>query len=286
MRQHPFLPPDIERYLRLQRKLAEAYKNARRVAFAHYLRKGFVPPELVATLKATESYAELQKYSPDQPRVPAGNPDGGQWTSGGGGSDGNGDPLANTIGDLAPNLVDQGIQLVDGGTGTETTVPSIAQPAEDLSVSQQGLDFITSHENFKPTTYLDQAGRPTIGYGHLLQPGESFPNGITKEDAQQLLRNDVSIAENAVQRDVTVPLTQPQFDALVSFTYNVGTDAFQNSTLLRLLNQGDYNGAADQLPNWHYVSVSGGEHRPSSGLMNRRNRERNMFLNGDYGNLG
>lgn len=121
--------------------------------------------------------------------------------------------------------------------------------------------------------YRDQAGVLTIGVGHVVKKGESFPGTITKEESRELLRKDVKIAEDAVNNSVKVSLTQDQFDALVSFTFNVGGGALKKSTLLRLLNAGDYQGAADQFPKWR---VAGG--KVLQGLVNRRQAERQTFL--------
>jgi lysozyme len=211
--------------------------------------------------------------------------------SGGSGSD-DSDESNNTTGTPAANLnltttplpnrsLSDDAQVVDA-SGQTGSAPITAQPAKDLSTSQQGVDFIANHERFGPNVYPDQGNRPTIGFGHLLQPGESYPNGITREDAEQLLANDIGTAETAVQNDVKVPLTQSQFDALVSFTYNEGAGNFGTSTLLQLLNQGDYTGAADQFPLWHYFRKPDGSYQSSDGLIARRNDERDLFLNGSY----
>ena len=95
---------------------------------------------------------------------------------------------------------------------------------------------------------------------------------ITKERAEELLRDDVKRFEGQVLRLVKVPLTQGQFDALVSFTYNLGAGNLSNSTLLRLLNVGDYSGAAAQFDRWVYASG-----KRLSGLVKRRAAERALF---------
>jgi len=197
-------------------------------------------------------------YNPDEPRD-----DHGRWATGG--SSDNSD-------------------LADAGNiGTDANIDNspTAQSAKDLSVSNDGINFIAGQESFSANQYLDSAGNPTIGYGHKLLPGESYPDGITKDQARQLLFNDVSSAQSAVQDSVKAGLTQNQFDALTSLTYNIGAGNFQGSTLLRLLNQGDYSGAADQFSVWDKVRV-GGQLVTSPGLVNRRNAEQNLFLNGTY----
>ncbi|QIL42514.1 lysozyme [Pedobacter sp. HDW13] len=121
----------------------------------------------------------------------------------------------------------------------------------------------------------------TIGYGHKLTSQEissgTYASGITQQQAHALFMSDAQNAINAVNSQVTVSLTQNQFDALVSFVYNTGGGAFGNSTLLSKLNSGDYSGAAAQMDRWVYAS--GGV---VNGLVNRRNQEQDLFSNGDY----
>src|ERR1700756_2482697 len=114
-------------------------------------------------------------------------------------------------------------------------------------VSDAGLHFIGRYEGFRSELYDDPAGNCTIGFGHLVHlgptDGSEAPElcaGITRQQALELLRTDAHTAAEAVRTRVTVPLSQPQFDALVSFAFNVGAGAFAGSTLLRLLNAGEY----------------------------------------------
>lgn len=144
------------------------------------------------------------------------------------------------------------------------------------SLSQVGLDHLKRIEGWSSVVYKDQAGLPTIGYGHLLKPGEHFTE-ITRQMGEALLRQDVYFAVNAVNNMVKVDLTQGQFDALVSFVYNVGVGAFESSTLLRKLNAGDYDGAFVEFERWNKVTVNG-EKIVSSGLVNRRRSEQELFL--------
>lgn len=104
--------------LHLQKQLQDVHAKARRAAFEHYIRKGRVPPDLAELVEATRTVPNfLAKYSPDQPRVPAGNPDGGQWTSGGGdgGSDGGNQP--SQVVQRIPPIIDQ--EIVPEATPTE-----------------------------------------------------------------------------------------------------------------------------------------------------------------------
>jgi lysozyme len=109
-------------------------------------------------------------------------------------------------------------------------------------ITPAGLALIKQFEGFSATVYICPAGYPTIGYGHVvkLQEQEKFSNGITAEQAEFLLRQDVQTAERAVLRLIAVALTDGQFDALVSFTFNLGAGALQRSTLRRKVNRGDH----------------------------------------------
>ncbi len=141
-------------------------------------------------------------------------------------------------------------------------------------ISQEGVDFIKKWEGFSDKPYADVVGYMTIGYGHLIKDGESF-TVINHQDAETLLRSDLQQAVKAVNDLVTTPISQNEFDALVSFTYNLGKNAFRNSTLLRILNSGAVEAAADQFLRWDHA---GG--KKVEGLANRRSEERRMFLHG------
>lgn len=142
-----------------------------------------------------------------------------------------------------------------------------------MRTSQAGIDRIAKHEGFRADAYRDVAGNLTIGYGHLIKPGEEFPNPITREMALDLMRKDLSNAEDAVNELVTVPLTQNQFEALVSLVYNIGRGNFEESTLLSLLNDGLYEKAAGEFRKWKF---SGGQ--VYAGLVRRRLEETELFL--------
>ncbi|MGA7255424.1 MAG: lysozyme [Terracidiphilus sp.] len=131
-------------------------------------------------------------------------------------------------------------------------------------------------EGFRPSTYLDSVGLPTIGYGHKLLPGESFSVGITQAEAQALLTRDVAAAGQAVARFVRRPLTQGQFDALVDFVYNLGAARLASSTLLREVNDGNLGAAALEFHKWDHC---GGQE--NSGLKARRQAEMRLFLASD-----
>ncbi len=139
-----------------------------------------------------------------------------------------------------------------------------------MQTSQRGIDLIKRFEGLRLSAYKCPADVWTIGYGTTagVKPGQT----ITKERAEELLREDVERFEAQVLRLVKVPLTQGQHDALVSFVYNLGAGNLSNSTLLRLLNSGDYKGAAAQFDRW---TKAGGKELP--GLVKRRAAERALF---------
>lgn len=139
-----------------------------------------------------------------------------------------------------------------------------------MQISKAGLDLIKQFEGLYLNAYRCPAGVPTIGYGHTA--GVAMGQTITQQQADDYLRRDVRQFERAVSRLARVPLTQGQFDALVSFAFNLGEGALAQSTLLRLLNAGDYAGAAAQFDRWN---KAGGRVLP--GLVRRRAAERALF---------
>lgn len=143
-----------------------------------------------------------------------------------------------------------------------------------MQISQRGLDLVKRFEGLELDAYQDAVGVWTIGYGHIVDV--SSGERVTPEEAEQLLLNDMKRYEEALNKYVTVPLTQNQFDALCSFAFNLGTAALHQSTLLAKLNAGDYQGAADEFLRWVYA---GG--RKLSGLERRRKAERDLFLSPD-----
>jgi lysozyme len=137
-----------------------------------------------------------------------------------------------------------------------------------MQLSTAGLELLKKSEGFRSRTYRDVNGFPTIGYGHRLLHPESFPDGIGEAQAAGILVSDVREAEQAVQRLVKVSLTQGQFDALVDFCFNLGAGRLASSTLLKVLNGGRYEAAAQQLLCW---DLAGG--KENAGLKARREAE-------------
>ena len=147
---------------------------------------------------------------------------------------------------------------------------------ELMSVSNKGVDLICEFEGEQLVAYDDGVGVWTIGFGTI-----KYPNGVrvkkvdtcTLEQAKEYMRHDLIEFEHTVNSSVKVPLNQNQFDALVSLAYNIGSNAFKSSTLVKKLNASDYQGAADQFNVW--VNAGG---KRMQGLVNRRDREKLLFL--------
>lgn len=145
---------------------------------------------------------------------------------------------------------------------------------DNLRLSRKGQKFVQSFEGYFPKAYLDPIGVLTIGWGHTNHHEPKFSAGEvwSREKCEEVFRADMKLFEDEVKRLVKVPLTQGQFDALVSFTYNCGGGNLSKSSLLRKLNQGDYEGAAQQFQYWN---KAGG--RVLNGLTRRRAAEALMF---------
>lgn len=151
-----------------------------------------------------------------------------------------------------------------------------------MRTSDAGIAAIKAHEGLRLEAYKDPGsatGLPiTIGHGSTRRMDGSpwiLGDRITEAEAEALLRRDLEASERAVAELVTVPLNQAQFDALVSFVFNVGAGAFKSSTMLRLLNAGDYQGAAAQFGRWVY-----NDGQVLAGLERRRAAERALFAQG------
>jgi lysozyme len=144
-----------------------------------------------------------------------------------------------------------------------------------MKTSKSGKDLIKSFEGFRSDSYICPAGVPTIGYGTTLINGLPIPLGIsiTEDEADLLLEEDLVVFETDITSNVLVELTQNQFDALVSFVYNVGIGNFKKSTLLKLINAGEFEKASNEFPKWNKANK-----KVLAGLTKRRNAERDLFL--------
>lgn len=142
--------------------------------------------------------------------------------------------------------------------------------------SPAAYDLIKQYEGLRLHAYQDSAGVWTIGWGHTgdVRRGQS----ITVHQAEALLALDIGIAAAAVNRHVEAPLSQNMFDALVSFTFNLGEGRLAQSTLLKTLNLRDYHAAANEFTKWTKAAVKGRK-ETLPGLVRRRAAERAMFVN-------
>lgn len=172
-------------------------------------------------------------------------------------------------------------RVIAGGRLTQAQVDKLNAVVDDLQpnsmkTSQVGIDLISSFEDTKLQAYDDSVGVWTIGIGTTVYPnGEKVKKGdtCTLDQAKSYFSHDLKRFENTVNELVKVAISQNQFDALVSLTYNIGQTAFSKSTLLKKLNAKDYAGAADQFLVW----IRGGG-KVLKGLERRRAAERALFL--------
>lgn len=140
-----------------------------------------------------------------------------------------------------------------------------------MKTSPAGRQFIREWEGCRLSAYQDGGGVWTIGVGHTANVISGMR--ISMDEADMLLATDLQEAERAVNHAVQIQLSPPQFDTLVSFTFNVGSSALCDSTLLKKLNAGDIQGAADEFPRWCHDNG-----HVVQGLLNRRHAERELFL--------
>lgn len=144
-----------------------------------------------------------------------------------------------------------------------------------MLISEKGVRFIKTWEKLELQPYKCSAGHATIGFGHKILYGEQY-DAITGQQAEMLLITDLANAQRAVHQ-IKVPLEQHEYDALVSFAFNIGSGSFLRSTLVKKLNQGDRAGAMTELLKWHHVNGT-----DSKGLMRRREQEKAMFERSIY----
>ena len=177
-------------------------------------------------------------------------------------------------GKLTQKQVDAADKLIATAYDDLNDVLGIA--TDEMHVSPSGVDLICNFEGLRLKAYDDGVGVWTIGYGTT-----KYPNGIrvkkgdtcTLDQAKAYMQNDLKSFEQTVNNAVNVPISQNQFDALVSLAYNIGSNAFKNSTLVKRLNEGNYKAAANQFNAW--VNAGG---KRMQGLVNRRAAERALFL--------
>ena len=145
-----------------------------------------------------------------------------------------------------------------------------------LTISDEGISLIKRYEGYKTTPYRCPAGLYTVGYGHVigngLQLSDEWNRTFSLGEIDELLRTDLARFERGVLRYCTVYFTQSQFDATVSFSFNLGLGVLQRSTLRQKLNRGDYDGASKEF--LKYTRAGG---KVLKGLVRRRQAEYNLF---------
>lgn len=140
-----------------------------------------------------------------------------------------------------------------------------------MDIDQVGINLIKKFEGCVLRVYKDAIGLDTIGIGHLIKKGESF-TVLTQKEAEDLLHKDLQIFIDGLNKLIKVTLTQNQFNAIVSLSFNIGLGNIKKSTLLKKVNLNDMSGAAEQFKVWN---KAGGKTLP--GLIRRRTAEYNLF---------
>lgn len=178
-----------------------------------------------------------------------------------------------------PWFVVLGLAAAAAMLAQKANAAGISQSAMPSQTSSRGIALIKSEEGFSATAYPDGktatgAQLYSIAYGHQIVSGDGLtPKSIVSpERAEQILRADIASREIAIRQSVRVPLTQNQFDALVSLSYNIGIGAFKSSTLVKRLNERNYQAALAEFAVWN---KSGGKVNPV--LVARRQREQQLF---------
>ncbi len=143
-------------------------------------------------------------------------------------------------------------------------------------VSKKGIELVKQFEGFSPRRYICAGGYATIGFGHKLLPNEKYIN-ITYACAEEILLRDLMKFEQAVVRYIYVDLLDHQFDALTSFTFNLGPAALQRSTLRSKINREDFAAVPQEFLKWVYVG-----NKKINGLFKRRLLESRLFANNEY----
>lgn len=150
------------------------------------------------------------------------------------------------------------------------TEPADTACHKNCKSSEAGIQFTAQYEGYSAFTYGDPVNIKTIGYGHVIKPGEHFIEPLMPPDAFKLLQKDASIAAGGVNRSVAIPLRQTQFDALNDFQFNTG--ALGKSTLLKRVNAGRHDQVPFEMNKWVYAK---GQRLP--GLERRRQAEGELY---------
>lgn len=179
-------------------------------------------------------------------------------------------------GKLTQKQVDATDKLINVATAYDVADMLGITMDSEMTISSIGIQLITSFEDLKLKAYDDGVGVWTIGYGTTIYPNSvavKKGDSCNLDQAKSFFQHDLRRFQTAVNHVVSVPLSQNQFDALVSLAYNIGTNAFKTSTLVEYLNALDYKAAADQFLVWNKAGGS-----VLKGLERRRAAERELFL--------
>lgn len=141
-----------------------------------------------------------------------------------------------------------------------------------MNISLNGINLIKGFEGYSGTPYQDVVGIWTWGYGHARKFKEELPDSVSRPEAEALLQTDLVPACKCVNQCVKVPINQNQFDALVSFVYNIGGSAFSASTLLKKINASEMDGAENEFLRWNRAGA-----KVIDGLTRRRAAEAKLF---------
>lgn len=168
----------------------------------------------------------------------------------------------------------------------------------NMKISDRGINCLKQFEGYvksgdKHVIYDDKTGKivnsnktlpigATIGYGHLIKSGENFRNGISESMAIDLLRSDIVVAEQVVKNNILTPLSQNQYDALVVFAYNIGSENFAKSTVVKYVNNPNFHSSVYSNLESAWKAWNRYRGKISNGLINRRQREWNMYSMGIY----
>ncbi len=144
--------------------------------------------------------------------------------------------------------------------------------SSNCQVSERGYDLVRTFEGYMPFPYKDIVGIETVGYGYVLRPGDEFEYPMLPPAADELLKKAMGEFEPGINRAVAIPLSQHQFDALGSWTYNLGEGALRSSTMLKRVNAGRHDDVPAQMLRWNKARV-GGVLQPVRGLTLRRKEE-------------
>lgn len=139
-------------------------------------------------------------------------------------------------------------------------------------MTERCVELVKYYESYRKKPYICPAGYLTVGYGHVLRPGEEITE-LTVDEAGHLLSKDLQLTEKKVKVYTKVLLNSNQLDALISLVFNIGAGAYQRSTLRMKLNRSEYEEAAEEILRWNKIKGV-----PSKGLTRRRLKEYNLFI--------